>query len=80
MKVEMPAVPNMPYPKFESCELFLARFAGGDKVIETVLRGENEVIYFTSNHGILYSSRAYFDENYELVRAYRPGEQLTITV
>lgn len=78
MKVEMPTMPKQPYPTFDSCELFLAR-AGGGEVIETVLRGENEVIYFTSNHGILYSSRAYFDENYELIRAYRPGEQLIIT-
>lgn len=80
-KITMPSIGKATPPRMETCVLYLARENDEPDHVLTVIKGhDGGVIYFDTDDSICHSSEEYFNDAYELIRKYNPGETLSITV
>lgn len=80
MRIEMPMDAAANDIRFEHCVPYLASLKGVDGPIMTIMRFDETVAYFERDHSISHSSVSYFESKYNILRKYRPGESLTISM
>lgn len=80
MKNVMPYVGTIPAQnELVRCQPTLARFDDDDSVI-TVIRVHDQEVLFIHSDSICHNTYQYFQENYTVVRPYKSGETLSITM